>query len=284
MTPIQTLVSSQNGDGGWPYVRGSSWTEPTVFCVLAALAAEDRRAAERGAEWLRKLERPGGGWAPQAGVEEATWVTALVALVPSDLLGGEVHHRAIEWLLKTTGEESSALYRLRAWMLGESGVARQSFHGWPWFPGNGAWVAPTVFSLLALLKEMKRQSSPSIAGRIESGRAYLLARTCRDGGWNHGSTRALGYDSGAYPESTGLALMAFAGVENPMIEKAVLLAQKFLASCHSSDGQSWLRLGLMAHGRLPTSSLSQIYPARTLRDSALAILTDIESQGRGGLL
>jgi hypothetical protein len=43
-------------------------------------------------------------------------------------------------------------------------------------------------------------------------------------------------------------------------------------------------LGLMAHGRLPTSSLSQIYPARTLRDSALAILTDIESQGRGGLL
>src|SRR5947209_17373957 len=79
---IETLISKQNPDGGWPYLRGRSWTEPTVYAVLALLAAGETEAARRGLRWITSLERPDGGWAPQAGIDESTWVTALVALLP----------------------------------------------------------------------------------------------------------------------------------------------------------------------------------------------------------
>ena len=41
---IELLVSKQNRDGGWPYVRGTSWTEPTVYAILALLAAGETEA------------------------------------------------------------------------------------------------------------------------------------------------------------------------------------------------------------------------------------------------
>jgi len=48
---IGILASKQNRDGGWPYVRGSSWTEPTAYAVLALLAAGETEPAQRGLRW-----------------------------------------------------------------------------------------------------------------------------------------------------------------------------------------------------------------------------------------
>src|SRR5579864_1431663 len=104
---IELLIGKQNHDGGWPYVRGASWTEPTVYAVLALLSAGEEDSARRGLRWLAALQRPDGGWPPQAGIEDSSWVTSLVALLPPETLGLEAHGRAILWLARLTGEEST---------------------------------------------------------------------------------------------------------------------------------------------------------------------------------
>ncbi|MBS1857897.1 MAG: terpene cyclase/mutase family protein [Acidobacteria bacterium] len=247
----ELLVSRQNRDGGWSYIRGVSWTEPTVYATLALTSGGEATAAGRGLDWLRSQQRPDGGWAPQAGIEESGWVTALVALMPPGQLGTEAHRRAIDWLVRSEGEEFTRVYRIRQWLLGNPAAPGSEFAGWPWTQGAAAWVVPTSLAILALDKEQKRNPRPEILRRIEEGREYLLHRMCAGGGWNHGSVRALGYESSAYPETTGLALAAMRGVRGRQVDESIALARRFLAECRSADACNWLRLGLLAHGELP---------------------------------
>src|SRR4051794_14287277 len=158
---IQLVVSKQNRDGGWPYVQGSSRTEPTVYAILALLAAGEVEPARRGIAWLHAAQLPDGGWPPQLGFDESTWVTALAALIPVEQLGNASHARAIEWLLRTAGEESSAAYRVRQWLTGAAPVPEHEFPGWPWIPGSAAWVGPTSLAIMALQKEMARRPTPA---------------------------------------------------------------------------------------------------------------------------
>lgn len=290
---IDTLLSKQNQDGGWPYhspnasrspnasVRGRSWTEPTAYAVLALLAAGETGAARKGLGWILSAKLPDGGWPPQIGIDESTWVTALVALLPPEQLGSAVHARAIAWLLATCGEESSFGYRLRQWLLGSPQLADQKFPGWPWVPGAAAWVGPTSIAILALDKENRRQPSPEIQKRIESGRRFLLGRMCGEGGWDHGSSRAAGYESRPYPETTGMALAALRGVVSPKVDRALAVAKGFLDECRSADALNWLRLGLLAHGRLPEGFCPAAPVAyRTLPETSLALLVAGGQRGR----
>jgi hypothetical protein len=278
---IGILARKQNRDGGWPYVRGSSWTEPTAYAVLALLAAGETEPAKRGLRWILATGRPDGGWPPQAGVGESTWVTALVALLPPEHLGASAHARAIAWLLGTTGRESTLTYRLREWLLGNPRPPEQEFPGWPWIPEAAAWVGPTSLAVLALDKEYRRRPSPAVRERIESGRRFLLARMCREGGWNHGSVRALGYESFPYPETTGMALAALRGVRSPGTERGLSVARRFLGECRSADALNWLRLGLLAHGQLPAGYCRpEGIENRTLPDTSLGLLVAEAEKGR----
>jgi len=296
---IDTLLSKQNQDGGWPYrspnascspnasrsptarVRGRSWTEPTAYAVLALLAAGETGAARKGLGWILSAKRPDGGWPPQIGIDESTWVTALVALLPPEQLGSSVHARAIAWLLATCGEESSFGYRLRQWLLGSRRLAGQQSPGWPWVPGAAAWVGPTSIAILALDKENRRKPSPEIQKRIESGRRFLLGRMCGEGGWNHGSLRGAGYETRPYPETTGMALAALRGVVSPKVDRALAVARSFLDECRSADALNWLRLGLLAHGQLPEGFCPAAPVAyRTLPETSLALLVAGGQRGR----
>jgi len=278
---IELLVSKQNRDGGWPYVRGTSWTEPTVYAILALLAAGESETANRGLGWLLARQLPDGGWPPQAGFDESTWVTALVALLPPELLGAKAHARAIGWLLRTEGEETSSGYRLRQWLLGSPRMPEHEFPGWPWIPGAAAWVGPTSLAILALDKEYRRKPSDKVRARLDEGRKFLLRRMCIDGGWNHGSVRALGYESRPYPETTGMGLAALRGMCGPQVPQTIGVAQRFLTECRSADACNWLRLGLLAHGRLPAGYRAPAHVTyRTLTEASLDLIVAEAQKGR----
>jgi squalene cyclase len=279
---IETLISKQNTDGGWPYVRGASSTEPTVYAVMALLAAGERDRAGLGLGWLRRMQRRDGGWGPQAGVDQSNWTTALVALLPPEVVGARFHESAIEWLMGTTGHESSFEYRLREWLLGNNSIQETDSEGWPWIPGAAAWVGPTAISIITLEKENRRRPLRGIRERIEAGRKFLLERVCSDGGWNHGSVRPLGYESKPYPETTGMALAALRGVNSPQVARSLAVARQFLAECRSADAQNWLRLGLAAHGELPPGYCRpRDISYRTIPEASLDLLLS-DKTGSGG--
>ncbi len=256
----EELLARQNQDGGWSYHKtGTSCTEPTCYALLALAAGEvsasgalEHEAARRGMTWLAARQRPDGGWAPRDGVDQSTWVTAMTLLLPSETGECGDNTRASGWLLAQTGRESGFVYRLRLRLLGFGADPADQFDGWPWYPGTAAWVGPTALTVLALQKFSQKAHDAQVEKRIADGRSFLLARRCRDGGWNHGSTHSLGYDSDSYPETTGLALLALHGTPSSQLGNALDLAERHLRESRSLEATSWLILGLLANGRSPS--------------------------------
>ncbi len=270
--PIETLLERQNPDGGWPYKRGGSWTEPTVYAILALLGAGERDASGRGLRWIVSRVRADGGWAARDGVDESAWVTGLVALLPPQRLGRERYEGAIRWLLRTMGEETTFTYRLRKLLRGDSGALEPGFAGWPWVPGTAAWVGPTSIAMLALRRAGRQGASKALAERLDEGRRFLVSHMCQEGGWNHGSVHVLGYEAHPYPETTGLALAALGGVKSAEVDRGLAVAQRFLAECRSADALNWLRLGLAAHHRMPEGYCAPALTCRTTAETAVDLL------------
>ena len=246
--------------------------------ALLALAAAGVNAAQRdkGANWLRKSQRKDGGWAPQPAVDQSTWVTSLAILVLADFNDSHLAP-ARAWLENQTGQESTFFSRVRRLLLGEKLEVGEGTHGWSWFPGTAAWVMPTAMSILAL----ERIAAGQGADRIRMGREFLLARICQDGGWNHGSSRALGYEANSYAETTGVALLALHGAKSPKIDTALTKAEEQLARCRAVQGQCWLRMGLIAHGRKPVAAPDPIMEPGCVLDAALLSLAGaVEDRGK----
>jgi len=262
--------SRQNSDGGWAYARGGSWTEPTIFVLLAQSVTDvDRASFVAGLKFLRATQRRDGGWSPQPEVEESTWVTALAAFLPEQAIGKESLRRAAAWLKGQTGRESSLSYRFQQWMAGNH---EEYPYGWPWFPGAAAWVIPTSFGILAFERLLANGANDrALRNRIGDAREFLFARQCADGGWNHGSNKALGRDGDSYPETTGIALTALRGApKSDALERAKAAARRHLTSCRTAEGSAWLRMGLAAHGENVQSPFQPV--PRTTMDAALIAL------------
>ena len=282
----EELLERQNQDGGWSYGKGgTSWTEPTCYALLTLAAgqvsasdAPRKAAARRGIEWLGSRQRPDGGWAPRDGVDQSTWVTALTLLLPPELSQYGDSRRAADWLLDQTGRESGFVYQLRLRLLGFGNDPSDRFDGWPWFPGTAAWVGPTALTVLALQKINRSIRDPRIEKRIADGRSFLLMRRCRDGGWNHGSTHSLGYDSDSYPETTGLALLALHGASGSELGNAFDVAERHLRESRSLEATSWLVLGLLAHGH--TASPGPVMEHNGTIALSIAGLAEAARQGR----
>lgn len=263
------LKHQPNPDGGWAYSRGCSWTEPTVLALLAHLAAGVRNENYYGGlKFLRSVAAPDGGFRPHPAVAESTWVTAAVTLLPEEAIGEQQYRRAIDWLKGQTGQESSLNFRFRRWL---SGSTDRYPEAWAWFPGAAAWVIPTAFGILAFEKARAKHPDSALDERIRSAQDFLLSRMCVDGGWNHGSSRALGKDGDSYPETTGIALLALASLPpSRAIDKAKAAALKHLETCSGAEGQAWLSMALAAHRTKATVSTPAV--CHTTVEEALTVM------------
>jgi hypothetical protein len=182
--------------------------------------------------------------------------------------------RGSDWLLRTTGEESTAKNRWRRWLSGQHSEVGEATSGWPFSAGTAGMVMPTAAALVALRRTGKR---PGAQSRIDQGREFLLARVCRDGGWDYGPQRTLGVESDSSPDTTGAALVALAGLQSPVIDRALTRAAQFLPGCRSARAQAWLRMGLAAHGRKHDAPP---VPVRDTAAAALLELAEASEQGR----
>ncbi|MGC8792961.1 MAG: hypothetical protein ACP5U2_06185 [Bryobacteraceae bacterium] len=276
----EAILSAQNPDGGWPYRKGGpSWAEPTAYALLALEGVgEAGEAIARGRRFLASLRRRDGGFAPHPAVEESTWVTALWLLVNP----GAPDEAALRWVLERTGRESTLLHRIRMKLLGVREEYEAAPPGWPWYPDTAAWLVPTAVTLLALRRTGRTRRDPRIAERIGQAERFLVVRRCADGGWNHGASRALGFQSFSYPETTGLALVALAGAQVAELARSLETAERHLRRCRSAEGIAWLQMGLRAHGRTPAAVFDA--PERTVMDAALRILARRTAEGANPLL
>ena len=264
---ITALHVHQLPDGGWGYGGSAACTEPTAWAILALRAAADKTTGLAKAEtWLRKTQRSDGGWAPRPEVDISTWVSSLGLLaLPGNL-------PAWQWLMAQTGRDSRLTQRVREWMLGVTSEYDSADAAWSWYPETASWVGPTAYAILAL-RGAKR---PEAADRIAAGQRFLVSRRCRDGGWNHGSARALGYEAHSYPEMTGLALSALAGTKHAESAKSNALVQ--LPECRTAEGVAWLQLGLAAVGVRPLRA--EVPACRSAHDLALRLLSEVALAGR----
>src|SRR5262245_19737777 len=208
----QSLLATQNADGGWAAQAGRrSDTEATALAVLALSATVDSgdvSAPQRGESWLVARQRPDGSWPLADGVPEASWTTSLAVLS----LAGTTAERAraargATWVLGQSGRHlgwrASLLHRLAPHR--QTVQINPDLTGWPWVTATASWVEPTAYALLAL-KKLRADLGANAVRRIAEAEQLLYDRMCAGGGWNYGTPREFGLSLPPYPEVTALVL------------------------------------------------------------------------------
>lgn len=273
----QKLIASQNADGGWAYGNGSSWTEPTALALLALPELPETR--ERALSWLKKAQKPDGGWAPQPAVGESTWVTSLgILATPENELNSPASKAALNWLIAQAKPPNSAFERFLFHLRGLP-IPIETGAGESWFPHTAAWVYPTAMAVLALSYAANATNCQSYRDLAQAGKLYILSRRNPDGGWNHGGSRYLSENATSYPELTGLALLALTGLPKQDVAPSLKRAYSFLSAPESIEGLSWLQMGLIGQ-KCDLSYRETNLPCRTTRDISLHLLALAALRGK----
>ncbi len=79
-----------------------------------------------------------------------------------------------------------------------------SLRGWPWRPGEAAWIEPTALSMLASAS----MSDAGASARLEEAIRYIQDRRCPGGGWNIGNPIMFNSPLPARVHTTALVLLA----------------------------------------------------------------------------
>jgi hypothetical protein len=245
------LLRTQNADGGWGYFAGKqSWMEPTAYATLALLKSSGSQAAvERAWRQMQTWQTPDGGWRPGGGVQDPTWVTSLGLIAGASLgIGQAARQRSVEWLLKLSGRESRWTVRVASYLHMLKTDVNVNHEGWPWWPGNSAWIEPTAMGILALKKSTGPKPDHAVAARVKDGEELILSRRGRDGGWNSGNPSVLKVDIPSYPETTAIALIGLQGRSPQELAGPLASAGGFYGETKSSLAKAWLTIAFRCHG------------------------------------
>jgi hypothetical protein len=284
----QQILTAQNSDGGWPYLAGRSWTEPTAMALLACHAythADEPRnsatahACARGLSWLATTQRADGGWAPNNQVDASTSVTSLAALA---LLRASRYQdqaeKAVSWTQRQVYSDRLTLGLLLSRLTGQPPAHAPG--SVPWYPETAGWVIPTSLSVVALQQAGQIWKTSQFLATVRQSQAYLLSRRCSDGGWNHGGSNTRSESAGSYPETTGIALIALSSLPPDQVSAPVAVGQALLTNPESLEGLSWLQMGLLANRKVAPDPVSCRLQPRNSRDAALRLLALAAREGR----
>ena len=278
---VERLLALQNPDGGWPYDKGTTWAEPTAFALLGLQSTHTLStspAVARGIGALLSAQKPTGGWSPHPHVDECTSVTSVATLallactgpsIPMADLSTQRLDAALAWTAGQVYRDnlSFSLLLAKAFNLPPAHAPGSV----PWYPGTAGWVTPTALTVLALSRASRLANRADLRDLALKSCTYLLSRRCADGGWNHGGSNTRSEDATAYPETTGLALLALRAASIAPPPDALALAAKFAANPESTEGLSWLQMALRTSTRAIPDPPVMPTP-RTSRDIALRLL------------
>ncbi len=257
--------------------------EPTVYAALALHGQPGgQESAARAWALIRSWQRSDGSWQPSSQVREGTWVTALgVILCAVRADQPAALQRGTNWLASIVGAEANWISRTASLLHLMKTDVNVWHEGWPWRPGNSAWIEPTSLTLVALKKAGLAKSDSPIARRIHEGEELVLNRKSSDGGWNCGNPNVLHYDLPSYPETTGLALLGLQGRPQRDLGTALNTARRFFLETHSPLARAWLSIALRCWGDAPPVS----GPVEPLPDVLLTALEALaHPQGNFALL
>lgn len=293
----ERLLALQQPGGAWSAgAAGPGAVEPTAVAMLAlhltapSTDAAARPAVRRAADWLVARQRRDGSWPATEQVDATSWAggVAILALARTGQARASVA-RGADWLLDREGVGlpwATALYtRWQRWRGASEGVELDwSLRGWPWMDDTFSWVEPTSVALLALRAAARDRSvarDERLDSRVSMGARMLVDRAVPDGGWNYGNARVLGEALDPYPDTTGWALLALAGVPGgtAVSRRALDRLPVMLQGTRSSLARALAALALRAHGRsdaavraaLATRLLADGPPGE-VRTQALALL------------
>lgn len=209
----EELLASTYKDGFWSYKEGNSpCIEPTAFCSLAMRTDDKMRSSV--IDFLTTNQNLDGGWSSSPGTGQSDWTTSLALLAlrnlsiqsKTELKVQPSVDKAVTYLLDVRSEFYGFLAQalLYIWK-GREGLMYT--RGWPWSKGCFHWVEPTSYSLMALKipTTLQRDEMVEVLKRADG---FILEHACKDGGWNHGNDRTLGFDQPAYVVTSAEALVA----------------------------------------------------------------------------
>jgi squalene cyclase len=277
----QTLMGRQLADGGWSFLSTStqSAVEPTALALLGlpADAAQERGAA---IGLLLDSQNPNGSWPAFVGDDpEGSGLTGLVlyALQRCGVTGVPVE-RAIQWLLKTRGQESHWFWKWKFRTADRHVRFDPDKFGWPWMNGTVSWVVPTAYSLLALKAGSAGPKNDLLQFRVQRGVDMLYDRACPHGGWNAGNGVVYEQPMAPHPDTTALASLALqAEASRPSITEGLDWLEQRAKTCSAPWSLAWSVLALNAFGRRTELAIGRLVaavrPDQIENSAALAVVS-----------
>jgi hypothetical protein len=253
------LLSLRRADTGWAEQQGSPpRVEPTVLACLGLLATDPAggralAASRSAAAWLGSFQNADGSLGLSQDLAAPCWATP----------------HAI-WLWAAMGDQPERLARAVGWLLGQKGASLQrsddaptghdpTIVGWPWADETHSWLEPTAHAVLAL-----RCAGQAGHPRAREGLRLIRDRAIPSGGWNYGNSSAFDRELRPQPATTGLALLALAGLEDRAAreDRALGYLREVLPTTRSPQALAWGLLALEAWGERPRDAdswLSEAY-------------------------